>query len=326
MMLTCEFCGETGTCDDDTFQMDNQSRGFWCESCDGFTYLSSDAVKHRFSLILESKEKIRLSSSRPNKKFKKRLSPLRYPGGKSKMIDYLYEHLGHLEVDCLVSPFTGGGSFELAMLEAGVVKRLHLNDLDVGIYSLWWTILHAPYELLDKLASYKPTHDDYFKAQHLIKSDFKGATLFEAAWSTLLVNRLAYSGIAKANPLGGKNGTNKSLLARWNPTSLSKRITDISSLADRITITNTDANELIEEAYWNEANAIFIDPPYVEKGRDLYNCYFSKMDHIKLAVLLDALHKGMPGADLIVTYDYNEWLNNLYWTPDKYIVGNRYSI
>ena len=326
-MLTCQFCGETGTTEDDLqFQLDKYGRGFWCESCDGYTYLSETVRKHRFTLILEDKTQVLTRKVTSLKKFRKQLSPLRYPGGKQKLIDYLYTHLQDKNTFRLVSPFTGGGSFELAMLDAGVVKELHLNDLDFGIYSLWWTILHAPYELLDKLHTYTPTHSDYFYSQILIKEDFQGATVFDAAWATLVVNRLAYSGIAKANPLGGKNGSKKALLSRWNPATLEKRINNIASLSDRIRISNIDANELIEEAYWDDSNTIFIDPPYVEKGKQLYNHFYTKHDHARLAMLLDSLHHGMPGADIIVTYDHNEWLYRQYDFPETHIIGSQYSI
>jgi len=37
-----------------------------------------------------------------------------------------------------------------------------------------------------------------------------------------------------------------------------------------------DADELIEEAYWQENTTIFIDPPYVVKGQVLFHCYYSE--------------------------------------------------
>ena len=128
---------------------------------------------------------------------------------------------------------------------------------------------------------------------------------------------MAYSGISKANPLGGKNGQVEKLLSRWNPKELIKRIEYIHSLSENIVVTQCDALELIEEAYWDDSATIFIDPPYVEKGKDLYHCYYTEDDHISLSVMLNALHMGCPGADIIVTYDYSKWLDTLYEHPEK---------
>lgn len=325
-ILLCGFCATENPSDSTDIAPDE--KGFWCDACDGFTYFGdiNDGRKHRFTIILEDKHAAKLDIQKPDIKLAKQLSPLRYPGGKSKLIDYLYSHLTESKTQKLISPFTGGGSFELSMLEAGVVKELHLNDLDFGIYSLWWTILNYPYDLINRIEKTIPTHDDYFNSQSLIKSNFKEVNMIEAAWATLLVNRLAYSGIAKANPLGGKKGTQAKLLSRWNPNDLIKRVNLIHSMADRITITNSDALELIEEEYWGEDRTIFIDPPYVVKGKDLYNVYYTKQNHLGLSNLLDSLHYQMPGADLIVTYDYNKWLESIYVHPDLHVIGRRYSI
>lgn len=325
-MLNCSFCGELGELDNDLFTADSTNQGFWCDCCDGYSYFNDQAIKHRFTLILEDAAAPKPTHKKSGQMFRKRLSPLRYPGGKSKLIDYLHLHLQQAKSEKLISPFTGGGSFELAMLESGVIQQLHLNDLDFGIYSLWWTILHAPDELIHRLHCSNPTHDDFFESQSIIKKDFIGVDMMDAAWSTLLVNRLAYSGIARANPLGGRKGKQTALLSRWNPVDIENRIRTISSMSDRITISNRDALELIEESYWEDTHSIFIDPPYFAKGKDLYNCYYTQKDHISLSVLLESLHHGMPGADIIVTYDYHDQIRNLYHLSDEVIIGRHYSI
>ena len=324
-MVTCEFCGYTDSLNSDAFQVDNMEQGFWCEDCDGYNYLDSKIDRHQFTLILEDKKANQETTIKAKAKLNKRISPYRYPGGKTKLIEYLYTHLQESKSKKLISPFTGGGSFELAMLDAGIVEELHLNDLDTGGFSLWWVIKHMPYVLIERLKNEEPNHKDYFFAQSIIKSDYKNVDLVDAAWYSLLVNRLAYSGIVKANPMGGKKGSKEKLLARWNPQDLVRRIERIHELSDRIEITQTDALELIEESYWEDKSTIFIDPPYVEKGKDLYHCFYTKRNHQELSILLDSLYQGFSGADIVVTYDFNEWLSDLYTFPNKQIVGRKYS-
>lgn len=324
-MLECQFCGLIGTTKSDHFELDKYNIGFWCVDCDGFTYLNNNTVKHRFTLILEDKKAEKIILNPQTIKFSKRLSPYRFPGGKSKIVEYLYSHLQKAKSKKLISPFTGGGSFELAMLDAGIIDHLHINDLDTGVYSLWWVIKHMPYALIDRLQTILPNHKDYFSAQTVIKSDYEGVDVVDAAWASLLVNRLAYSGISKANPLGGKNGSQKALLSRWNPVDLIKRIEKIHSMGERIEITQENAIDLIEEAYWQEEATIFIDPPYVNKGEDLYHCFYTQKEHLRLSLLLDTLYSKFPGADILVTYDFNKWLDNLYEYPEREIIGRVYS-
>jgi DNA adenine methylase len=323
--LKCKFCGTTS--EEDYFEYDKFNRGFWCEVCDGFNYLNEkDENKHKFYLVLEDKAKGNNIKVKLDIKFKKQISPLRYPGGKTKLIDYVYSKLNLSKADVFVEPFAGGASVGLSLLDAGVIDKLILNDLDFGVYSLFSMIKNSPDKLIRKINNHIPTHNDYFKTQQVIKSNYKDCNEFEAAWSLLVVNRLAYSGICKAGPLGGKNGSINDLLIRWNPKTLTKRINKINKMSGKITVLNVDAFELIEEMYWNESATIFIDPPYFRKGKDLYNCYFDKNDHIKLNVLLDNLYQGMPGADLILTYDNDEFIERLYFYPDVEKVKRVYSI
>lgn len=95
-------------------------------------------------------------------------------------------------------------------------------------------------------------------------------------------------------------------------------------LADRIIVTQEDAFKLIEEEQW-EDGILFIDPLYYEKEKDLYYRYYNEQDHIQLSILLQNLYMCFPGSDIIMTYDYNQFLYNLYEHPDKRIIGRRYS-
>ncbi|MGG0857479.1 DNA adenine methylase [Metabacillus fastidiosus] len=224
------------------------------------------------------------------------------------MTEYIYNHLNHTKTKNFVSPYTGGGSVEFSLLEAGIISHLHINDKDYGLYALYLIIFNAPYLLIDLIRYKEITHMDFFYAQEQIKKDYQGLDLIDAAWSLLLVNRLAYSGIYKANPLGGKNGNIDSLLSGWNREGLIKLIEYLYTFKDSITLTNEDACDLIEEMYWDESSTIFIDPSYVNKGKALYHYYYEREDHLKLNHVLDTLFHGFPGADVLITYDKNKSL------------------
>jgi DNA adenine methylase len=313
-VLICRFCANDESPEE--AEIDSYNKGWWCSFCDGYTYLESAAVaEHRFTLILEDDADRNSAFPKVKIPFNKRLSPLRYPGGKSKVIPLIYSMMREEASHTLVSPFAGGASVELALLQAGIIHELILNDLDFGIYGLFWTIKHAPDDLMHRIQHTVLTHDYFFAAQTIVKSDYQRCTIIEAAWALLVVNRLSYSGIYKANPLGGRAGSNKDLLSRWNPDDLCKRIRQIHAVSDRITIFNMDACKLIEESYWLERCTLYIDPPYVKAGKQLYRCYYNRDEHVELNVLLDSLYHGMPGADLILIYDNDPLIEDIYMYP-----------
>lgn len=321
-MYICRFCKEEY---EDFEGVDTLENGYFCESCDSFN-LYDEENRSGFTLLLEDKEKEEEKSSlRKNIKLNKRISPLRYPGGKSKMIDYLYSKLNKDKLEKLYSPFTGGASFELALLDAKVVKKLILNDKDFGVYSLYYSIINDKEKLIKKITETTYSSELYFENREIISNGFKDCSTLDAAFYTLCNNRMAYSGILKANPLGGRNGSKESLMSRFNMKDIVSRINKIHQMRDSIEIYNKDALDIIEEGYWYEDSTIFIDPPYYKKGKDLYFEFYKEEDHINLSVLLESLFTGSPCADVLITYDNHEEIRNIYPNADQINVKRYYS-
>lgn len=327
-MLKCRWCGETYS-PTELNLIDRNTGGFWCESCDGFTFFDPrEYDKRRLLLLLEEKQagSSLVTSPLPHTHLRKQLSPLRYPGGKSKLIDYLYSRLCREQLNTFVEVFAGGASLGLSLLDASVIGRLILNEKDPGVYAFWKTVLNHPQELTSRLHSAPPTLDDLTAAKR--QTALSGASEPELAWSFLLSNRLSYSGIVMAGPQGGKNGTQEDLLARWNPNALEKRILHIHSMSDRIELHNEDALSFIENDIWwcRNGTTLFIDPPYYEKGPTLYPCAFTEQDHQNLADLLQELYSSYPCADVILTYDNHPFIRDLYPMAKQEIIGRNYSI
>lgn len=322
--MTCQWCGASGPAEE--FELDEQhGDGFWCPECDGHTFYDPEMNKKRRMLLLLETSAGHEDPVTPSG-LKKRLSPLRYPGGKSKLIDYLAAEFQEEQMDTFVEAFAGGASVGLAMLAGGKTKHLILNDTDPGVYAFWKIVCERPEYLLEKLDREPPVMADLNSAKGMLSCRPLDWSTEALSWAELLANRLSYSGIIQANPMGGKHGTQKDLLARWNPTELKKRIQTIHDMADRITVTNIDARDLIENsAYWDERSTLFIDPPYVQVGKALYQRYFTDDDHRQLAWLLQTLYTGMPGADLVITYNDCELIRELYPYAEQRKVGRFFS-
>ena len=65
------------------------------------------------------------------------VSPLRYPGGKLKVVDYvkrLFEANDLLD-GTYIEPYAGGASVALTLLFSEYASRIKINDIDRSIYA-----------------------------------------------------------------------------------------------------------------------------------------------------------------------------------------------
>ncbi|KQY83610.1 hypothetical protein ASD24_29680 [Paenibacillus sp. Root52] len=327
MIYICQKCEATYDSINDEYPPDQVKDGYWCE-CEFFNYFDSTKKRPPYILFLEtSKNQESVIKQKPKIKLKKQLSPLRYPGGKGKIADRLLLSMRPEQLETLISVFAGGASVELALLEAKQIKNLILNDLDYGIFSLFTLIKYQPEDLIQRLKSSDPNHDDFFINREIIKNDYKGMDVMDAAWAMLIVNRLAYSGIYSANPLGGRKGTKEQLLSRFNRDALCKRITQIHQMSERIQVHQQNAVEFIEEHMWHDHSTIYIDPPYYQQGHALYRHFYTEERHIEVAELIDSIYEEFPNVDFIVTYDNHSFIRDLYYKYATQIeLNRRYSV
>lgn len=303
---TCSHCSFSSDSLED-FEEDFQyHQGFWCPYCDGFTYYDEKKDRRSYTVLLEDKENTEIRKIRSKNHLKKQVSPLRYPGGKSKILDLLSTYL-HEEKKTFVDVYCGGGSVGLSLLLSGIVEHLVMNDLDKGVYALFYVILTAPEMLIEKIKTITPDRNLFFEYQQMIKKNYEGYSKLERAFGFLVVNRLAFSGIWNAHPASN-------LLQRWTPETLEKRIWNIWEKRNQITLLNEDALKVIEKYYWYEDCTIFIDPPYyVAWEKKLYKHCYQEEEHWQLAELLNSLVSGMPAhADILVTYDNHPFISELY--------------
>lgn len=341
---TCRWCGAELGPDEDWLEGKNSTLAVWCPDCDGLTYLNPADDKRKMTLILEHrKTQMEFAPQTQVKKrtqLRKRLSPLRYPGGKSKVIDELYESLDEARLDTFVELFAGGASFGLSLLEAGKTQRLILNDADPCVTNFWRAATKFTDDLIDEInAEGTPTQSRFYQYRSEL-SELREAYLQgperdilsvkDAEWCVqkaarfLVVNRLSFGGLQTSNLLGGANGN---YLQRWNPKGLIKRLESIKALSERIVVRCQDATRLLmEEMGWMGDNTtIFVDPPYFEAGSKLYP-YGFKDGHAALAESLNQFYRDFPGPYLVITYDDVPEIRDLYLYADVKGLGSQWSL
>lgn len=240
-------------------------------------------------------------------------SPLRYPGGKSKLYNYTVALLenNHLIGCTYCEPFAGGAGLALKLLLKGHVSQLLLNDLDRSIFAFWATILNDTDAFCEAIADIPVTMNEWYK-QKEVQNNKSAANLFDLALSTFFLNRTNVSGIIMGGVIGGYKQTGKyKMNCRFNKPDLIKRIKRISEFKDVISIFNKDAIDFIHNEVNNLDNKntfVFIDPPYYAKGPTLYLNAFEHSDHQDLANTVQATIK----CPYIITYDNHEVIHFMY--------------
>ena len=240
------------------------------------------------------------------------VSPLRYPGGKLMVVDYIKRvfEANNLCDGHYVEPYAGGASVALALLQSEYTHTIHINDIDRSIYAFWHSVLHEPEALCRLIADTPVNMDEWLRQKEVQKwKDSLDTPLLELGFSTFFLNRTNRSGILSAGVIGGKNQTGKYKIdARYNKVDLIERIESIADYAERITLTNRDAVKLIKNLKPTSLPTLcYLDPPYYIKGRALYLNYYNDDDHRQIARAIGAY----PGLWLI-SYDAVPFLKELY--------------
>lgn len=230
-------------------------------------------------------------------------SPLRYPGGKAKLAAFmrvLMCNIGH-PVDTYIEPFAGGAGIAMDLLQNNFIKKVVINDYDKGIYSFWRAILTETERFVHDIETIPLTMDEW-KQQRLICMNNIGKYSYELGFATFYMNRTNRSGIIKGGVIGGYDQTGRwKLDARFSRKKLAKRIIDIAKLKSRICLYNKDISSFIIHYLpkFDENAFVYFDPPYYEKGKQLYLNFFSHNDHLRIKKLITE----SVNCDWIITYD-----------------------
>ncbi|MCC4799064.1 DNA methyltransferase [Enterovibrio norvegicus] len=227
-------------------------------------------------------------------------SPLRYPGGKSKLTAYVIEtiKLNDLEGGTYVEPFAGGCAIAWYLLLEGHVEKVWINDLDNAIHSFWYSVLHKTDELCDLIMNTDVSIDEWLRQRRIYAEE---TDVLKLGFATFFLNRTNRSGILKAGVIGGLEQKGNYLLdCRYQKDSLIEKIRVISARRNDIHLTNLDATHFIDE-YLKDIDdkcLVNIDPPYYVKGKGLYQNFYEHDDHYRLYESVKRIKHPW-----IVTYD-----------------------
>lgn len=256
-------------------------------------------------------------------------SPLRYPGGKGCLSDFLADliELNDLKGCEYFEPYAGGAGAALNLLTQGIVSSVHINDADPRVYCFWSAILSETERFIEQVNTV-PLNIDEWRRQQMICAKADISDVFSLGFAAFYMNRCNRSGVLKgAGPIGGYEQEGKWRLdVRFNREALSARISVLGVLRDKIHVTGLDAIAFLKCClpYGRGRSKVFVyaDPPYVIKGQKLYLNSYGTKDHAELAVYLTK-QRVLPW---LVSYDDSALIRTLYEGHQIDLLPIRYSL
>lgn len=137
--------------------------------------INNNNINNNSKIMEMEKDKIylknyleKIKSKSDNIKYKRIcLSPLRYAGGKSKAIGLILENLPSLKEKKIISPFFGGGSFELVLS-----KELGFEVIGYDIFEFltdfWNELINNNDKLVNELKKLIPDKENYTRNRHIL--------------------------------------------------------------------------------------------------------------------------------------------------------------
>jgi DNA adenine methylase len=253
-------------------------------------------------------------------------SPLRYPGGKNKVAEFIHCLVkdNNLEGGIYVEPYAGGASVALSLLIEGKVSKVVINDFDRSIYAFWFSVLNHTHAFCERIKKTSITIETW-RIEQEIQTNKASTNLFDLGFSTFFLNRTNHSGIISGGPIGGyaQSGVWK-LNARFNKSDLIKRIKKIAEYKNSIKLYNLDARALVSKISkdLSENTLIYFDPPYYVKGKELYVNHYTHKDHVLVAKTVRKISEPR----WIVSYDNVREINKLYEGCKRRVYNLSYSV
>lgn len=213
---------------------------------------------------------------------------LRYPGGKSKFLSYLVNHLPNRKdiKGRYIEPFVGGGSIFFYMNPDCAL----ISDLNSELIILYQGIKLYPHKVWETFESFPAGKSSYYKVRD---KSTEGKTLYYKAARTLYLNRTCFKGMWRHNNNGNFNVGYGGEDRRWVITHQS--IVELSKIFRKAEILSNDFEDVILNAKKNDF--IFLDPPYKPGEKDLNELHYSNgkflfSEQIRLSETLKRLPKS----------------------------------
>ena len=237
---------------------------------------------------------------------------LRYPGGKSRIIYYLFrQNMLPDRIQEYREGFLGGGSCALAFSVMYPDIPVWVNDLYYNLFAFWTQLQKNPDPLINRLLELK---DEACRADGVEELEKKHRALyadmrdlintsdddFDLATAFYVLNRSSFGGFTEQNKNAFIRDSYKNTIFSQSKI---KKLATISGIIQPWRITNQDYRDLMKAP--GEDVFVFLDPPYLikdmlyGKNKEMHSG-FSHEDFVQAC-------KDTP-HDWMITYNEHPWL------------------
>jgi DNA adenine methylase len=227
----------------------------------------------------------------------------------------------------------------MQFISSSNIKSVMICDADPAISAFWNAVISAPSFLCRMVEEFEPSVEAFFRFKELLTSDEMRTLTFDSSWrfvevgfAKLALHQISYSGLGtmSGGPLGGVNQESEYKIdCRWNPDNIKKNIKEAHKVLSSVDVYRGDCMEIdfscaidlqkelrdwkemgVEPEYEIEeldSRFFYLDPPYYEKGGELYQYSFNEEDHKRLMNMLkETKHPWL------LSYDSAEEIRELY--------------
>lgn len=244
------------------------------------------------------------------------LSPLRYPGGKSRALKKILPHIPFFQE--YREPFVGGGSVFIALKQKRSDTVLFkISDKNYDLYCFWKQLQINGHKLIQRIEEIKDTYLDGRKLYESFFNSDEQWSDFERGVRFFILNRITFSGTVES---GGYS--KQAFKVRFTPSSIN-RLRRLPEFLQHVVIEHGDYEKLLSED--GENVFLFLDPPYFSTSHiELYGDRGSlniNFDHKRFAKLVQqSQHKWL------ITYDDSPEIRELYARAHIYAWSLRYGM
>lgn len=244
------------------------------------------------------------------------LSPLRYPGGKGLLLDFVDDVIRNSLGTGVryVEPFVGGAAVAIGLLSRGIADRAVIGDIDPAVAAFWRGVFFHNEEFVDRVRECAVTIDAWHGHWQTLNAESVNDDL-QLGFSAFFLNRTNYSGILRARPIGGLEQTGDWRLdCRFNKEDLVRRIKKLDRFSDRVDVFEGSACDLLDGLPENDVDDLFVyaDPPYLMKSADLYLDETAFDTHVRLAAKLRSMFRYW-----IVSYDRDSRVGSVLFPNER---------
>ena len=243
-------------------------------------------------------------------------SPLRYPGGKSRVADIIIKQFPSF--DEYREPFLGGGSVFIRQKQLFPMRKFWINDAYFDLFNFWKISQTQVQDLIEKVSELKSKYENGKELFYFLKTNRNIFNSLELASAFFIFNRITFSGTTLS---GGYSES--AFRGRFTASSI-ERLKPMQKLLENVEITNFDYEKLVAKD--GENVFLYLDPPYFSAQKSLLygkkGNLHKNFDYEKFALNLKTCrHKWL------VTLDDCEYIRELFSfakiTPLQFAYGMR---